>query len=54
MKEMRDLIALEYMKVVISNNERLMDYIDEENVMDSIAVDAYKMADAMIKASTKD
>ena len=46
----RDTIALEYMKIILSTS-RFNDYIEEDNIMESIANDAYLMADAMIKAS---
>jgi hypothetical protein len=47
----RDKIALEFMKVVLSSKERFLDYVEDENIMESIASDAYKMADAMVEAS---
>lgn len=47
----RDKIALEYMKTILSNNERFLDYANEEDIMRSIASDSYKMADAMMEAS---
>jgi len=46
----KDKIALEYMKIVLST-DRFMDYIEEEDIMKSIASDAYQMADAMVEAS---
>lgn len=47
----RDKIALEYMKTILSNNERFLDYVGEDDIMKSIARDAYMMADAMVEAS---
>ena len=47
----RDTVALEFMKLILSNNERFLDYIDEEDIMAGIARDAYLMADAMVEAS---
>ena len=46
----RDKVALEYMKIVLST-DRFMDYIEEDNIMKSIASDAYQMADVMVEAS---
>lgn len=48
----RDKIALEYMKIILST-ERFKDYVEEDNIMKSIASDAYLMADAMVEASEK-
>jgi hypothetical protein len=49
----RNTIALEYMKIILSNAERFNDYVDEDDIMGAIAKDAYLMADAMVKASKK-
>jgi len=46
----RDKVALEFMKTVLST-DRFSDYVDDENIMASIATDAYTMADEMEKAS---
>jgi hypothetical protein len=54
MKEtLRDKIAIEFMKTIVST-DRLSDYIEDVDMMDSIASDAYKMADAMLKYSKSD
>lgn len=49
---MRDTIALEYMRIIIST-ERLSDYLDygdSDKIMEAIAYDSYKMADIMLLA----
>ena len=52
MKEtLKDKIAIEFMKSVLSSEDRMLDYVEEENIMESIAKDAYTMAEIMIKHS---
>lgn len=48
MKTIRDTIAIQFMNAILTS-ERFKDYIDEANIMESIAKDAYKMADTMIE-----
>jgi hypothetical protein len=48
----KDTIALEFMKIVLSNPERFNDYVEEDDIMGAIAKDAYLMADAMVNATT--
>ena len=48
--EKRDLIAVEYMKSIL-NGPRFSDYVEDSDIMKSIAQDAYKMADVMMQES---
>ncbi len=49
---LRDQIALQFMDSILSSS-RFNDYVDEPNIMESIANDAYLMADVMIKTRNK-
>ena len=48
----RNQIAIEYMKIILST-DRFSDYTEEENIMQSIAKDAFEMADTMISESER-
>lgn len=52
MKTVRDTFALEFMSAILTS-ARFNDYIDESNIMEAIAKDAYKMADTMIEVKAK-
>lgn len=52
MKTIRDTIAMQFMSAILTS-ARFNDYIDEANIMEAIAKDAYKMADTMIEAKGK-
>jgi len=49
---MRDAFAIQFMSSILSS-ERFADYAEEEDIMEAIAKDAYKMADKMIEAKVK-
>lgn len=48
----RDNIATQFMTAILSS-DRFEDYKDEEDIMEAIAKDAYKMADKMMKAKNE-
>ena len=52
MKTIRDTIAIQFMNAILTS-ARFNDYIDEANIMEAIAKDAYKMADTMIEVKAK-
>ena len=52
MKTIRDTFAIQFMSSILSS-ERFADYAEEEDIMEAIAKDAYKMADKMIEAKGK-
>jgi hypothetical protein len=52
MKTIRDTIAMQFMSAILTS-ARFNDYIDEANIMEAIAKDAYKMADTMIEVKGK-
>lgn len=49
-KTIRDEFALAYVTAILSTPERLVDYLDYDDVMGKIAEDAYEMADKMLAA----
>lgn len=44
---LRDEIAIQFMNAILTT-DRFKDYINEDNIMESISKDAYLMADTMI------
>ena len=48
----RDNIATQFMTAILSS-DRFEDYKDEDDIMEAIAKDAYKMADKMMKAKNE-
>lgn len=52
-QEFLDKVALEFMKTILSTNERFHDYIQEKDIMVAISKDAYDMANKMYEHRSK-
>jgi hypothetical protein len=51
--EIKERVMVEFMKTVMGNDNRLEDYVEDENIFESISKDSKQMADEIIKQLKK-